>query len=76
MPRENRSIKTKGVIPDIREWRMEQGISQVDLAKRLGVNEMTIVNWEIRGMISRIRTVRERLSQTVEGVEKFLSPGV
>ena len=25
---------------------MEQGLLQVDLAKKIGVNEMTIVNWE------------------------------
>ena len=31
----------------IRKWRMEQGISQVELAKAIGVHEMTIVNWEI-----------------------------
>jgi len=30
----------------IRKWRMDKGIFQVDLAKMLGVDEMTIVNWE------------------------------
>jgi transcriptional regulator with XRE-family HTH domain len=30
----------------IRKWRLEQGLLQVDLAKKIGVNEMTIVNWE------------------------------
>jgi ribosome-binding protein aMBF1 (putative translation factor) len=30
----------------IRKWRLEQGLLQVDLAKKINVNEMTIVNWE------------------------------
>jgi len=30
----------------IKKWRVEQGLFQVDLAKRIGVSEMTIVNWE------------------------------
>jgi DNA-binding XRE family transcriptional regulator len=30
----------------IKKWRLEQGLFQVDLAKRIGVSEMTIVNWE------------------------------
>jgi DNA-binding XRE family transcriptional regulator len=30
----------------IRKWRMEQGLFQRDFAKMLGVDEMTIVNWE------------------------------
>jgi len=38
----------------IRKRGMEQGISQVELAKAIGVNEMTIVNWEIKARIPRI----------------------
>lgn len=30
----------------IKKWRLERGLFQVDLAKMVGVNEMTIVNWE------------------------------
>jgi transcriptional regulator with XRE-family HTH domain len=30
----------------VRKWRLERGLFQVDLAKRVGVSEMTIVNWE------------------------------
>lgn len=56
----------------IRKWRMEQGISQVDLAKRIGVNEMTIVNWEIKSKVPRIRSLREGLVREVPGVEGFL----
>jgi ribosome-binding protein aMBF1 (putative translation factor) len=30
----------------IKKWRLEQGIIQKDLAKLIGVDEMTINNWE------------------------------
>jgi DNA-binding XRE family transcriptional regulator len=30
----------------IKKWRLEQGLFQKDLAKIIGVDEMTIVNWE------------------------------
>jgi repressor LexA len=30
----------------IKKWRLEQGLFQRDLAKMVGVDEMTIVNWE------------------------------
>ena len=30
----------------IKKWRLEQGLFQRDLAKMIGVNEMTIFNWE------------------------------
>jgi DNA-binding XRE family transcriptional regulator len=29
-----------------KKWRLEQGLFQSDLAKMIGVDEMTIVNWE------------------------------
>ena len=58
----------------IRKWRMEQGISRVELAETVGVDEMTIVNWEIKGgapsskyfkrlrrMIPGLATIPERL---------------
>ncbi len=57
----------------IRKWRKEQGISQVSLAEKIGVDEMTIVNWEVKRTVPRVRSVRERLTGTVEGLEKFLS---
>ncbi len=56
----------------IRKWRIEQGISQVSLASRLGVNEMTIVDWEINGMVPQIKAIKERLTQEVEGAGRFL----
>jgi transcriptional regulator with XRE-family HTH domain len=30
----------------IKKWRLERGLFQRDLAKLIGVDEMTIVNWE------------------------------
>jgi DNA-binding XRE family transcriptional regulator len=30
----------------IKKWRLEQGLFQRDLVKMVGMNEMTIVNWE------------------------------
>jgi transcriptional regulator with XRE-family HTH domain len=30
----------------IKKWRLEKGLFQRDLAKLIGVDEMTIVNWE------------------------------
>ncbi len=48
----------------IRKWRLEQGLFQVDLAKRVGVSEMTIVNWE-KG---RAKPVKEHLKR----LEKIL----
>jgi DNA-binding XRE family transcriptional regulator len=30
----------------IKKWRLERGLFRVDLAKRIGVSEMAIVNWE------------------------------
>jgi DNA-binding XRE family transcriptional regulator len=56
----------------IRKWRMEQGISQASLAEKLGVNKMTIVNWEIKGMVPRIKNLREKLIHEVEGAGRFL----
>ena len=49
-----------------------KGISQVELAERIGVNEMTIVNWEIRGMVPANKHLRERLIQEVDGVGELL----
>jgi ribosome-binding protein aMBF1 (putative translation factor) len=48
----------------IRKWRLERGLFQVDLAKRLHVDEMTIVNWE-KG---RTKPTRKNL----EGLQKLL----
>jgi len=51
---------------------MDKGVSQVELPKAIGVNEMTIVNWETRGIVPHIRSVRERLIREVEGGWRFL----
>ena len=54
---------------------MDKGISQVSLAAALGVNEMTVVNWERKGMMPRVRNVRERLAHELEGAGRFLATG-
>ncbi len=48
----------------IKKWRLEQGLFQVDLAKKIGVNETTIVNWEKE----RTKPVKEHLKR----LEKIL----
>ncbi len=50
---------------------MEQGISQVELAETLGVDEMTVVNWEIKSRVPSIRAVKERFIQVAPAVERF-----
>jgi len=49
----------------IRKYRKDKGISQVELAEKLEVDEMTIVNWEKR----RTKPVKKSL----EKLEKILS---
>ena len=54
---------------------MEQGISQVELAKRIGVNEMTIVNWEVKDMTpcSRyLEKLRRIMPDTRYGSKRFM----
>ncbi len=51
---------------------MEQGLLIKDFAKQIGVTEDTVINWEIRGMVPRIRNIRERLAKQVEGAGPFL----
>jgi DNA-binding XRE family transcriptional regulator len=46
----------------IKKWRFERGLFQVDLAKRIGVSEMTIVNWE-KGRTKPIKQNLERLEK-------------
>ena len=41
---------------------MEKGLKQADLAKRLRVNEMTIVNWE-RGKTRPRKAYNHRIRQ-------------
>lgn len=48
----------------IRKWRVEQGIFQKDFAKMLGVDEMTVVNWET-GKRVPLKKNLERLSKFI-----------
>jgi DNA-binding XRE family transcriptional regulator len=42
----------------VKEWRLEHGLFQVDLAKRIGVSEMTIVSWEKASIENAIGLIR------------------
>jgi hypothetical protein len=46
----------------IRKYRKDEGILQVDLARKIGVSEMTIVNWE-KGRTKPIKQNFERLEK-------------
>jgi transcriptional regulator with XRE-family HTH domain len=60
------SLHPAGILGErIKKWRLEQGLFQRDLAKIIGVDEMTIVNWE-KGRtrpkgknLERIKTILE-----------------
>ena len=52
----------------IRKARLENGLLQVDLAKKIGVDEMSIVNWELDRNIptkKSHRRLREVLGITI-----------
>ena len=46
----------------IKKWRLEHGLFQKDLAKMIGVDEMTIVNWE-KGRTKPVKKSLERLEK-------------
>jgi DNA-binding XRE family transcriptional regulator len=46
----------------IKKWRLEEGLFQRDLARLIGVDEMTIVNWE-KGKTKPIKQYLERLEK-------------
>jgi transcriptional regulator with XRE-family HTH domain len=48
----------------IRKWRLEKGLYQRNLAKIIGVSEMTIVNWEKGGT--------KPTKKNLEGLQKLL----
>ncbi len=52
----------------IKKWRLEQGLFQRDLAKLVGVDEMTIVNWE-KGRIKPTQKNLERIKKILGGYE-------
>jgi transcriptional regulator with XRE-family HTH domain len=49
----------------IKKRRIEQGLFQVDLAKMVGVNEMTIVNWE-KGRTKPAKKKLQRLEKVLD----------
>jgi DNA-binding XRE family transcriptional regulator len=56
----------------IRKWRLERGLFQRDLAKLIGVDEMTIVNWE-KGKTKPTRKNFEKVELLLE-TSKNLCP--
>ena len=46
----------------IKKWTLEQGLFQNDLAKKIGVSEMTIVNWE-KGWTKPVKEYLKRLEK-------------
>jgi DNA-binding XRE family transcriptional regulator len=49
----------------IKKWRLEEGLFHRDLAKLIGVDEMTIVGWE-KGRTKPIKKNFERLKIILE----------
>lgn len=58
----------------IRRRRLELDLTQEELAKRLGVNEMTVVSWE-RGWHEPCPRLRQKLRLTVGHREVFRTGG-
>jgi DNA-binding XRE family transcriptional regulator len=56
----------------IRKWRLEQGLFQKNLAKMIGVDERTIVNWE-KGRKKPAKKNLEKLQKHLE-ISKYLCP--
>ncbi len=50
---------------------MDKGLFQVDLAESLGVNEMTVVNWE-KGRTKPAKKYFERLNQLLPEATRVL----
>jgi len=46
----------------IKKWRLEKGVFQKNLAKMIGVSEMTIVNWE-KGRTKPTKKNLERIKE-------------
>jgi len=56
----------------LRKARIDAGLLIKDLAKELGVTEDSVINWEVRGMMPRLRA-REALGRVFGGCEKWLN---
>jgi DNA-binding transcriptional regulator YiaG len=56
----------------IRKYRKDKGLTMGEFAREIGVHEFTVINWEVRGKVPRIKNLRERLTREVEGVGRFL----
>ena len=64
IPREELiEVKTFGDL--VKRERLERGLKQTELATKIGVNERTVVNWEIHGRMPR-NGQREKLVEVLE----------
>jgi transcriptional regulator with XRE-family HTH domain len=50
----------------IKKWRLEQGLFQKDQAEMIGVDEMTVVNWE-RGKTHPMAAKLKKLKRIIPG---------
>ncbi len=56
----------------LRKKRMDKRLTMKDIAKRLGVSETTVYNWEIRG-VKPYRKTQEKLKSILGLAEKDIS---
>ncbi len=50
----------------LRKARMDAGLQINELAKRVGVTNETVINWELRGMKPKKREIREKVEQLIQ----------
>jgi len=51
-------IRPKNFGQKLRKKRMDLGLQIKELAKYFGVNQDTIINWELRNVIQKVRSLR------------------
>lgn len=56
----------------IKKYRKDKGLTMGEFARKIGVHKFTVINWEIRGKVPRIKNLRQRLNREVEVVGRFL----
>jgi len=61
----------KTLAEHIRKFRKDRGLTIGELAREIGVHEFTVINWEVRRKVPRIKNLRERLAREIEGRGSF-----